>query len=69
VVAHAVGTPTPEEVLPTDTTTTAMDEVVPGHESSAPEVVPEVNISTVGGADAATSVSVAATDGPASSSL
>jgi hypothetical protein len=66
--AQVDGTPAPEEVLPMDTMTAVMDEMVPGDGSPAPEVVLEVNTSTAGGADAATSASVAAADGPISSS-
>jgi hypothetical protein len=49
------GTPAPEAVLPIDTATVAMD-----------EVVPEVNMSTVGGATVATSASNASLNGPTS---
>jgi hypothetical protein len=68
VAAHADGTPTLEEALPTDTATVAIDEVVPEDGSPVPEVVLELNTSTAGGADAATSARVAAVDGLASSS-
>jgi hypothetical protein len=68
VAAHADGTPAPKGVLPTDTVTAATDEVVPGDGSLAPEAVLVVTTSTAGGANAALSASVAAADGPASSS-
>jgi hypothetical protein len=68
VVAHGDGTPAPEAVLPTDMATVVIDEVVLRDGSLALEVVPEVNTSTVGGATVATSVSDAATNGPATSS-
>jgi hypothetical protein len=46
----------------------AMDEVVPGDRSLALEAVPEVRLSTAGGAATATSVRVVATEGPSPSS-
>jgi hypothetical protein len=68
VAAHIDWTPTSEGVLPMDTMTVAIDEMVPGDGSSALEVAPKVNTSTTGGADVITSVRVVAADGPTSSS-
>jgi hypothetical protein len=68
VTAHIDRAPAPEEVLPTDMMTVAMDEMVPRDGSLAPEAVLKVISSTAGGAVAAMSERVAPTDGPTSSS-
>jgi hypothetical protein len=68
VAAHADRASAPKQVVPTDMTAMVTDEVVPEDGSPAPEVVPEVDSSTTGGAVAATSAGVAIVKVPDSSS-